>query len=276
MHSLKTVAIEKTMNALQDYRKFIRDTLNEKVQSNPRYSLRAFARDLNVSPSILSEVISGKHGLSEKLANRIALKLGLNQEEKSLFCDQVTALHSRSSTKRDLAAKRIEQVKLMHKENPLQMDIFKIISDWHHFAILEITYLEDFKSENSWISKKLGITKLEVDASIDRLMRVGLLRHENGKLRATEDYTSTPNDIPSEVIKKFQRQLIEKSLTALNMQDIGNRDITSLTLSIDKKKLPCAKKMLKEFRRKFDAEFGTGKKKNSVYCLALQFFELTV
>ena len=264
------------MNALQDYRKFIRDILNEKVQLNPRYSLRAFARDLNVSPSILSEVISGKHGLSEKMAARIAAKLGLNTEEKSIFCDQVIALHSRSSIKRDLATKRIEQVKLMYKESSLQMDTFKIISDWYHFAILEITYLEDFKSDHSWIAKKLGITKLEVDASIQRLMRVGLLQNYNGKLRATEDYSSTPNEVPSKVIKKFQRQLIEKSLAALEMQDIHNRDITSLTLSIDKKNLPSAKIRLKEFRRQFDAEFGTGKKKNGVYCLALQFFELTI
>jgi uncharacterized protein (TIGR02147 family) len=264
------------MNALQDYRTFIRDILNHKVQLNPRYSMRAFARDLGISASILSEVMNGKHGLSEKMATKIAAKLGINNEEKLIFCDQVASIHSRSATKRDLASKRIEQVKRMYAGSSLQMDTFKIISDWYHFAILEITYLEDFNSEHTWMAKKLGMSKLEVDAAVERLIRVGLLQNKNGKLRATEDYTSTPNDIPSEVIKKFQRQLIEKSLTALTMQSIESRDITSLTLSIDKNKLPTAKKKLREFRREFNAEFGHGKKKNSVYCLALQFFELTI
>lgn len=263
------------MNELLNYKTFLKDRLNEKVQANPKYSLRAFARDLEVSPSVLSELLNGKHGLSEKVAKRIAQNLDLSTHEIQIFCDQVVALNSKSLHKKNQAKERIDALKEMHQKNSLQLDHFKIISDWYHFAILELTYLEGFKSDTTWIAKKLGITKLEVESAIERLLRIELLEIKNKKYVATEDFTASPDGIPSDAIKKYQRQLIEKALQAQVMQSVENRDITSLLVAINKNDLLEAKKEIKEFRRRFNSKFGTSKKKDSVYCLALQFFELT-
>lgn len=52
---------------------------------NPGYSLRAFARDLKISPQLLSNVINGKRGLSADLAVRVAKTLGLSEFEKTVF-----------------------------------------------------------------------------------------------------------------------------------------------------------------------------------------------
>lgn len=263
------------MNELLNYRTYLRDTLNDKIQSNPKYSLRAFARDLKVSPSVLSELINGKHSLSEKVAIRIATQLELSPSEKQLFCDQVISQSSQSKQKRAQASARVKSIQEMFQKNSVQVDTFKIISDWYHFAILELTYLKNFKSDAEWISKKLGITKLEASAAIERLLRLELLELKNKKLIATEDYTMTSDGIPSEALRKFQKQLIEKALTALATQSINNRDITSLIVSVDKSRLPEAKKDIKEFRQRFNNKFGLDENRDSVYCLALQLFELT-
>ncbi len=263
------------MNELLNYKNYLRDLLNEKIQLNPRYSLRAFARDLDIAPSLLSELLNGKHGLSEKVAKRIAKNLGLSFNEIQVFCDQVISQHSKSLKKREQAGERIEAIKMIHQKNSLELDNFKIISDWYHFAILELTYVENFKSEPTWIAKKLGITKHEAAAAIERLLRLDLLEIKNKKLVATEDFTASPDGIPSEAIKKYQRQLIEKALTALSLQSVKNRDITSLIVSVHKSRLPEAKKEIKDFRHRFNTKYGLDKNRDSVYCLSLQFFELT-
>jgi Domain of unknown function (DUF4423) len=60
---------------------------------------------------------------------------------------------------------------------------------------------------------------------------------------------------------------------ALALQTIEERDITSLTLAMDKASIPAAKAEIKKFREGFDAKFGKGKK-NAVYCLGIQLFSL--
>ena len=49
-----------------DYRDILSDQFNVRRKVNARYSLRAFARDMSISPSRLSEVISGKGDLSRE------------------------------------------------------------------------------------------------------------------------------------------------------------------------------------------------------------------
>ncbi len=48
---------------------------DEKRSRNPRYSLRAFSRDLGISASQLSSILSGHKKLSAEHACRIAMKL---------------------------------------------------------------------------------------------------------------------------------------------------------------------------------------------------------
>ncbi len=56
----------------KNYRDYLRRELEQRVQQDPRYSLNRFARDLDLAPSRLSEVLSGKQGLSRAIAERIS------------------------------------------------------------------------------------------------------------------------------------------------------------------------------------------------------------
>ena len=59
-----------------DYRLLLKSELASRTNQNPNYSLRAFARDLDLAPSRLSEVLNGKQGLSTQAAEKIAKTLG--------------------------------------------------------------------------------------------------------------------------------------------------------------------------------------------------------
>ncbi len=51
--------------------------LAEKKSRNPRYSVRAFSRDLGISQSHLTRILNGQRKLSSEQACRIALTLGM-------------------------------------------------------------------------------------------------------------------------------------------------------------------------------------------------------
>lgn len=55
----------------------LKEVLAQRKEKNPAYSLRAFARQLSVSPSFLCEVQSGRKGLSRQRAELLRQKLGL-------------------------------------------------------------------------------------------------------------------------------------------------------------------------------------------------------
>jgi plasmid maintenance system antidote protein VapI len=59
----------------------LNETFSEKKKRNPNYSLRAFARDLEISASNLSTILNGKKRLSSEQACRIAVRLQFSKEQ---------------------------------------------------------------------------------------------------------------------------------------------------------------------------------------------------
>lgn len=256
-----------------DYRDFIRRELEERSQLNPRFSLRAFARILDLSPSFLSEVLSEKRGLSVDVAANIGKKLGLSNHELAYFCDLVMEKHARTD-----AARSIAQYKVSRQVHPkyyeIQLESFQVISEWYHYAILELTALKDFKSSPKWIAKKLGIKELEAKHAVERLMRLGLLKETRGKLTKTNKSIETPTDTPSEGLKRFHKSILVKASEALLTQDVNERDITAITMAIDKNKLKDAKAKIKKFRKHL-CEFLESDEATDVYTLSVQLFKLS-
>src|SRR5947207_7819225 len=79
-------------------------------RKNPAYSLRAYARDLGVQPSKLSEALKGTKGFSPKLAGQIADRLNLTMDERVLFVTLVTARHARSKRAKDEAQAKLSKL----------------------------------------------------------------------------------------------------------------------------------------------------------------------
>jgi uncharacterized protein (TIGR02147 family) len=234
--------------------------------------LRAFARDLEVSSSRLSEVLNGRYGLSRESAAAISKRIAWTEAERSFFCDLVESEHARASKKKREARARIESTPSSYQQ--LSLDSFQVIADWFHYAILELTLIQGFRSDVKWIAGKLGISEHVAAAAIERLKRLDLLEEVDHVLRATDSFTASPSGIPSEALKKFHRQLLEKTLTAIQMQTLEERDLSHLILAIDRSQMTEAKEEIRKFRRSFDARFGKAQKKDEVYCLGINFFRL--
>ena len=56
-------------------RKYLQNELLKRCEKNPHYSLRSFAKSLEISPSALSAILNKKRNLTDKTAKRLALKL---------------------------------------------------------------------------------------------------------------------------------------------------------------------------------------------------------
>lgn len=161
----------------------------------------------------------------------------------------------------------------------LTLDSFSVISDWYHYAILELTHVEGFRPEPLWISRRLGITKTEVNIAIERLFRLQLLKEtESGQWCEISEngmMTHLKPGLSSDGARKYQCQLLELSMRAVQEIPVSKRNHTSAAFCFDPKDLPHAIERISEFRRKFASEFQPMRKGTEVYQIQISFFPLT-
>lgn len=231
------------MESTQEHNKakeWLESFLSMKLQSNPRYSLRAFSQRVGISPSVLSRVLTGKRNLSFKMAVRISDALVLGPIERSELLKMTLKNKDQSPLN--------EQKKEKHVKD-LTIDCFMAMSDWYHYAICQLIYVENFKEDNKWIAKTLGITELEVALAITRLIKLDILdRNDEGALFRTSSHYQTSTDIASAGLRKFQKQILERAILSLSDDLILDRDVTSITMAINIDKIPEAKIKIKQFR----------------------------
>lgn len=260
---------------IQSFPEFLQKSFAERTERNRSYSLRSFARDLDVSPGQLSLWLNGKKGASAKTAQMVAKKLGLNNEETDALILLVEAESSRSEVRRKIAQKKILEKTHANKAQNLSLDLFQAISEWQHYAILELASLPGFKADSAWISARLDISKIEAEVSLARLKKLDLIVETNKGFAPAHEVSISPSGIPSGAIRKHHHQILQKADHALEFIPLEERDFASTTLTFDIAEIEEAREMLKDFRRSFANRFGTKKTKGRrVFALGSYFFPI--
>lgn len=246
-------------NSQGDVLKLLQSEFVERCRKNPRYSLRAYAKALGIEASPLSAILRGKRPLTKKTSQKLGLALGLRLDE----------VESIQANRKSRVAK-FQQITLDH---------YALISDWYHYAILELTKTKSFKPNVAQVAKTLGITPTETHIAVERLCRLGLLEIKpSGRwVDATTNgfATNIEGELTSHASKKLQKQVLEMSLQALEALPTSVRNHTSITMAIHPDDLPIAKEKIKKFRRELCAFFERRKDPEQVYQLAISLYPLT-
>lgn len=248
---------------MKDMQSFLKNSENVRLalqsefvsrcKKNSAYSMRAYAKFIDVDQSLLSKVLRGERVLSIKNAQTVLLKLGF----------RLSDLNSADKISRD------EYIQLSH-------DIFAFISDWYHFAILELSKTKKFSTDPARIAKRLGIHVEEARGAIERLQRLGFVEIKNSKwvlLKPNNNWTN--NQVTTEARRSLQRSLLQKSIEAIDTISFTERDNGSLTVAVDKNRISEFKEKLAQVRTELGEYFQAKGDFNEVYQLVVAFFPLT-
>ncbi len=254
-----------------DYLDILKKEFDSRKRINQNYSLRAFARDLELSPSRLSEVLSNKSGLSEKTAEKVAKKIRLSPSETKLFVELVNKKHARSSKARQNAHDYLES---NFNKNSISLDGFRVISDWYYFAILSVMELDECNGKAEWIAKRMGLDIEITLSALKTLHSLDYVSEADSAYHLLKNNLTTTHDIKSYALRNYHKQNLQRSMESLDTVDVELRDITSMTMTFERSRMKEAKEMLKDFRRMFCQKMEDGKKEE-VYSLNIQFVPLT-
>ena len=254
-------------------RDFLKEEFLDRKQNNNAYSLRGFARDLQVSPSLMSQILNGKKPITEPTAINFVEKMQWDEEQETLFLELVRLETSKSSSHRKQILKRLKPFMQMdQKICVLNIDVFKLIYKWYHQAIIELSRADDFDPDPGAIAKRLAISELEVEVAIERLIRLNFLTLQDGRLTPSADSFHIV-DIPSKFIRDFHKQMLNKAWKAIESQPNSVREFSGNMMMTDPALIPEAKLRIKNFRNSLMA-FLEGGNKTRLYHLGIQLFSV--
>lgn len=255
----------------------IKEEFGRRLKKNARYSLRSFARALDIDGGALSRILAGQKIPTPEIAEKILSHLPLSSKDAQRFMFSIAQTYEERGVQRKKKEIRalLDEIKNQPSiaERDLTPEIFSVISDWHHYAILQLTETKAFRSDPRWIARQLDLPEMEAKLAIDRLLNLELLTENKGKwVRSPERLTTGDLRITTPAFRKRIKQVSEKSVHSLENDPIAERNHTTLTVAIDPARLPEAKEMIQAFTDRLGTFLGAEKKR--VYELQINLFPL--
>ncbi len=242
-----------------NYQSILKAEFESRRARNASYSLRAFSRQLAISPAQLSQLISGRRPLTRKTATKIAERLSYSPRERTQLLE---------STIPELRQELLETPEEIREEE------FRVIADWYHFAILSLAEVRRHKADPRWIASRLGISVPEAAGALRRLRTLRFIDIAEGKIKPLSKTVRTSSDIPSSAIRQYHQQTLDKAKQKLEEVSVHDREFSTITTAISRKNIPKAKEMITKFKREVSALLENGEK-TAVYTLAVQLFPVS-
>lgn len=253
---------------------FLHEEFERRVRKNNRYSLRAFARSLNVNAAELSQVFRGSRRLSWKSAVTVSKAMGLTPAESKHL---LLLLQSEKGKKIGLDLDITEDIDLnMSPVNPAD---FEKLGDWYHFAILNLIETKGFEWTATHIARRLGLSSSEARLAMDTLEKAGMVQVQivgqgQRRSKSVKAFWEVGSHIPSESIRRYHRQCLQKAIDALDDIPIDQREFRGIGFVASPDDLVKIRAEVKHFTDLLMQKFDR-KGKTHVYQIQLAVFPLT-
>jgi uncharacterized protein (TIGR02147 family) len=220
---------------------------------------------LEIDHSSLSQILRGKRALTPKMIERFGERLKLTPSAIRKYID-----YEQSRPKMHSNSNGLREVK------QLTRDTASMISDLHHYAILELIRLKTFRPDSRWIARVLDITTDEVNIAISRLIRLGLLEMtERGKWTdKSGDAVSSVEDFAHLAVQRLAERVKQaSSQDKTNSHEFSYHNST--TVAIDTAKIESVIALFRRFEQELARHLSTVKDPDDIYQIELSLFPIT-
>lgn len=225
-------------------------------RENPAFSLRSFARHVQVSPGALSEFLRNRRKLSPPTALRILRRMNLDETVRERLLHAIRL------------DEKLERV-------PLTPEQFGKISHWSTAALMCLFEFDRPPADLDELARKLGLETAAVEKKLADLKEIGLLHVDGeGRTRASGLSYTTSQDVPTEDLRRFQQESMALGTKALENLPPDKREVTSVIFSSNRQSLELAKNEIRKFRDRLANLMG-GAGRDEVYQMQISFFPLT-
>ena len=266
----------KPITEYQDYRRFMQDFYEEKKKSG--FTWREFSKEAGfASPSYLKLVCEGKSSLSRVGLPRVANAMGLTGFERTYFEKMVEFGNATNDEKRKAAFKELTRIAKEQKARVIDADTFAYYESAINSIVRELAPLMPGALPNE-IAKRIRhlYTAQQVRDSLAMLTRAKFLEEtdENVYRQTDKAITGSTEAIPL-ALRSMNREMTDLAKEAIDTVDPSERNISGVTMGVDKFTLRRISEEVDHCRRRIIALANSSRNIDRVYRLNLQLFPLT-
>ncbi len=233
--------------AFDDYVYFFEDLFLDIKRKNMNYTQRDFAKDLDLSPPRISQILKRKEGISVKRAKAIAENIELNKLEKEYLYHLVLSKHSKSKTQKEISTSYIKKFNHNQDHTYLSKEKYSLISmkDWD--LIWTLLELESNLDRLRLICTIKGIDKSHFNDVILELLEHDLIGVIEGRVYRKKHNIAFGNSVSSKEIRNHHIYKLNESIHSLEVLNNKVRKNESMTFSIKKSDYKILEKRVEEF-----------------------------
>ncbi len=257
-----------------DYRDLLKSYYEQRKKEMPFYSYRMMGDKLGLDSSYLYRVLQKKQHLPAHVIPAAKELLDFDGRSAEYFDLLVAAGVAKSADKKaELMAKAVALRDV--ERHSLQQAELKLLENWWIPAVRAYLELNGGIVNIKKIAKDLcpPITEEQAVEAIEILKEVGLVKNvASGRLALTDAHLTVGGQEKSAAVRHFQKQVLFLASEALETVPVNERNISTLTLSVDQACFDDLGEMLREFRRLVQKRVDESKRPDRVMQLSMAFY----
>jgi uncharacterized protein (TIGR02147 family) len=256
-----------------DYREFLKTAFQQRQAKNPAFSYRYISQKAGIKSSgFLSWVLKGKRNITSHIAADLAKILLLSKKETSYLLLLVQYNQSR----RQQDKQRLFEELLRYKRGPVKTlteQQYEFYSQWYIAVVRELIAIYRITDENFASLLQPAIKPSEAKKALEILCGLGLVRKgKAGAYERVDASIESGNALRVVAVRKFQMEMMDIAKAAIERFEPAERDVSTITMSIDDETLDKIKCRLDEVRSEIVEMARAVPKPNRVYQLNVQLF----
>jgi uncharacterized protein (TIGR02147 family) len=179
---------------------FLKDSIAEKKRSQTDFSIRKFCKQNDFgSHAYLVMILNGRRSLTLKQVPALAQGLTLSSEERIFFQTLIQLDNAHSEEEKNLVKLWLNDLNPKKEHRIIEVEHYHLIADWVHMAILTLAKIEgaNITPENIYTLIHQKISVAQIREAMERLLDLGLLKEEDGRILPAQNSVRTKDDVSS-------------------------------------------------------------------------------
>ncbi len=276
------------LSAYLDYRLYLKDYYEYRVKTDKGrrpYSYAVFSAAADIkSPSYLKLIIEGKRNLSLDMAEKFARALQFNKQETEEFVKLVLFSQAQDAVERNRHFVDLVNIRLLKKmqKGEIAKESWEKLPNWLSWILYSLVDLKDIKYEPKALIKILGpiATEEQLAQAISNLFSTGILRQNEvtGEIIKARELISNSQDVPVELVRKLQMDLLYLGLESLFKENPVDREVGALTLALTEEEFNQIKFEIRQLKKRIAKDIVAKRvstRGDRLYQFNLQFFPIS-
>jgi uncharacterized protein (TIGR02147 family) len=267
---------DRSLLASRSYREFLQKELAERCARKELYSMRAMARDLDLSVSRLWGVLNGKSHFAKSTIFRVAFRLQKPEPVESYFINLALSEIEAPGDDHHPNYLKAKEIRLQHLYQKVDVP-HRMLNAWslEAMALKLLLGIENEVKSNEALQQRLGISADELKKMLDELESVGWIERTAEGLGSKIRFLELGDNGDAYHIRSVHRKAMNRALHSLENGSVDDRNFYTTFFTMSPKDAERIRKQLRKYALTLSESHDDPTLGHEVYCMGTYLLPLT-